>query len=138
MRSPEKFFQDLFFGEHLRLCPWSLALASKGLILGLGPEPCVLDSTSGQDVKIWNCISENIKAFSHQNSHLATKTFCYRCTDISIKDFLFTQFVCMLHFMISANLCFGDIKRFMLMTYHLFFKSSKCRDSLGQSIENHP
>ena len=60
------------FGEHLRLCPWSLALASSILVLGLesvcprkgcpwpwprfffcvlglglGPEPCVVDSTSG-------------------------------------------------------------------------------------------
>ena len=60
-----------FFGEHLRLCPWSLALASsipvlglesvcprKGCpwswpriffcVLGLGLEPCVPDSTSGE------------------------------------------------------------------------------------------
>ena len=66
----KKFCEDLFFffGEHLRLCPWSLALASsipvlglesacprKGCpwpwpriffcVLGLGLEPCVLDST---------------------------------------------------------------------------------------------
>ena len=40
----KKKFEDLFFGEHLRLCPWSLALASRGSVLGL--EPCVLDSTS--------------------------------------------------------------------------------------------
>ena len=58
----KKFCEDLFFfffGEHLRLCPWFLALASRvsvlgravlGLgffcVLGLGLEPCVLDSTS--------------------------------------------------------------------------------------------
>ena len=43
-----------FFGEHLRLCPWSrafLSLASRGsvlekAVLGLGLEPYVLDSTS--------------------------------------------------------------------------------------------
>ena len=49
LRSPEKkFFEDLFiFGEHLRLCHWFLALASKFFcIVGLGLEPCVLDSTS--------------------------------------------------------------------------------------------
>ena len=34
LRSPEKFFEDLFFfGEHLRLCPWSLA--SSIPVLGL-------------------------------------------------------------------------------------------------------
>ena len=32
-RSPEKSF--FFFGEHLRLCPWSLALASSIPVLGL-------------------------------------------------------------------------------------------------------
>ena len=56
----KKIFEDLFFGPHLRLCPWSLALsiavlgrAVLGLnlgfflcFLGLGLEPCVLDSTS--------------------------------------------------------------------------------------------
>ena len=61
------------FGEHLRLCPWSLALASRvsvlgkavlGLVffcvLGLGLEPCVLDSTS---VKIFkaNATSQKIQ-----------------------------------------------------------------------------
>ena len=68
-KSPEKIFEDLFclkkdfedlffelawkfktfffFWEHLRLCPWSLALASRGSALGLGLEPCVLDSISG-------------------------------------------------------------------------------------------
>ena len=69
-RSPEKILEDLcVFGERLRLCPSSLALASsipvlglksvcprKGCpwswpriffcVLGLGFEPCVLDSTS--------------------------------------------------------------------------------------------
>ena len=34
-RSPEKNFKDLFFGERLRLCPWSLALASSIAVLGL-------------------------------------------------------------------------------------------------------
>ena len=34
-RSPEKSFEDFFFGEHLRLCPWSLALASSVPVLGL-------------------------------------------------------------------------------------------------------
>ena len=36
-RSPEKNFLKtfLFFGEHLRLCPWSLALASSIPVLGL-------------------------------------------------------------------------------------------------------
>ena len=59
-KSPEKTFEDLcFFKEHLRLCPWFLALASRGsvlgmavlglglgffCVLGLGLEPCVLDS----------------------------------------------------------------------------------------------
>ena len=50
LRLPEKNFEDLFFGEHLRLCPWpweGLSLASKFFcVLGLGLEPCVLDSTS--------------------------------------------------------------------------------------------
>ena len=37
-RSPEKLFEDLFIGERLRLCPWSLALAfaSSIPVLGLG------------------------------------------------------------------------------------------------------
>ena len=45
-RSPENFSEDLFFGVHLRLCPWPsprafLSLASrgsvlKGAVLGLG------------------------------------------------------------------------------------------------------
>ena len=34
-RSPEKIFEDLVFGEHLSLCPWSLALASSIPVLGL-------------------------------------------------------------------------------------------------------
>ena len=67
-RSLEKFLWRpfFFFGEHLRLCPWPwprafLSLASRGsvlgravlglglgffCVLGLGLEPCVLDSTS--------------------------------------------------------------------------------------------
>ena len=71
-RLPEILFcRPFFFGEHLRLCPWSLALASsipvlgferfcprKGCpwpwiffcVLGLGLEPCVLDSTSVEDL----------------------------------------------------------------------------------------
>ena len=64
-RSPKNFFEDLFFREHLRLCPWPwprafLFLASRGSVLGkavlglgvfcvLGLEPCVLDSTSGKN-----------------------------------------------------------------------------------------
>ena len=32
-RLPENFFEDIFFGEHLRLCPWSLA--SSIPVLGL-------------------------------------------------------------------------------------------------------
>ena len=36
LRSPEKFLRrPFFFGEHLRLCPWSLALASSISVLGL-------------------------------------------------------------------------------------------------------
>ena len=36
VRSPEKkFWTPFFLGEHLRLCPWSLALASRGSVLGL-------------------------------------------------------------------------------------------------------
>ena len=31
----KNFCEDLFFGEHLRLCPWSLALASSIPVLGL-------------------------------------------------------------------------------------------------------
>ena len=71
-RLPEKSFEDLilFFRERLRLCPWPwprafLSLALRGsvlgkpvlglrlglgfflCVLGLGLEPCVLDSTSG-------------------------------------------------------------------------------------------
>ena len=34
-RSPEKNFEDFFFGEHLRLCPWSLVLAPSIPVLGL-------------------------------------------------------------------------------------------------------
>ena len=34
----KKLIEDLFFGEHLHLCPWSLALASRGSVLGLGLE----------------------------------------------------------------------------------------------------
>ena len=35
-RSPEnKILKTLFFGERLRLCPWSLALASSIPVLGL-------------------------------------------------------------------------------------------------------
>ena len=34
-RSPEKLFWRHFFLEHLRLCPWSLALTSSILVLGL-------------------------------------------------------------------------------------------------------
>ena len=36
-RSSEKNFENLFFGEHLRLCPWPrafLSLASRGSVLG--------------------------------------------------------------------------------------------------------
>ena len=36
-RSPKKIFEDVFFGEHLRLCPWPrafLSLASRGSVLG--------------------------------------------------------------------------------------------------------
>ena len=68
-RLPEIFFEDLFFGKHLQLCPWSLALTSSipvlGLkrvcpwpwpriffcVLGLGFESCVHDSTSDQYFK---------------------------------------------------------------------------------------
>ena len=31
----KNFCEDFFFGEHLRLCPWSLALASSITVLGL-------------------------------------------------------------------------------------------------------
>ena len=44
------FLRPFFFGEHLRLCPWSLASSIPVLGLGffcvLGLEPYVLDSTS--------------------------------------------------------------------------------------------
>ena len=33
-RTPEKNFEDLFFWEYLSLCSWSLALASRGSVLG--------------------------------------------------------------------------------------------------------
>ena len=61
LKTLKKIFEDLFFGEHMRLRPWSLALASRisvlgkavlGLVLGffcvlgLGLELRVLDSTS--------------------------------------------------------------------------------------------
>ena len=52
-RSTEKkFLRPFFVGKHLHLCPWSLAssILVLGLVffcvLGLGLEPCVLDSTS--------------------------------------------------------------------------------------------
>ena len=58
-RLPEKLFWRpfFFFGEHLRLCPWFLASRGSVLgkavlglgffcVLGLGLEPCVLDSTT--------------------------------------------------------------------------------------------
>ena len=64
--SKKTFLKTFFFGEHLRLCPWSLAsnISVLGLervcprkgcpwpriffcVVGLGLEPCVLDSTSG-------------------------------------------------------------------------------------------
>ena len=46
------------FGEYLRLCSWSLALASRvsvleKAVLGLGLEPCVLDSTSAMVVFLY-------------------------------------------------------------------------------------
>ena len=31
----KNFWRPFFFWEHLRLCPWSLALASRGSVLGL-------------------------------------------------------------------------------------------------------
>ena len=56
LRSPEKNFEDLFFGEHFasvslvfgleRVCPWPWP-RNFFCFLGLGLEPCVLDSTSG-------------------------------------------------------------------------------------------
>ena len=50
----KKFLRPFFSGKHLHLCPWlwpgaflSLALVSDFFcVLGLGLEPCVLDSTS--------------------------------------------------------------------------------------------
>ena len=77
----KNFCEDLFFfGKHLRLCPWSLALASSipvlprkclsserlslalasdfFCVLGLGLEPCVLDSISarlGYERVEWKC-----------------------------------------------------------------------------------
>ena len=50
----KNYFEDLFFGVHLRLCPWSLALASRSSVLGravLGLELCVLDSTSAYNFR---------------------------------------------------------------------------------------
>ena len=79
----KNFCEDLFFfffGEHLRFvslvlglehsCPWpreclsserlSLALASDFFcVLGLGLEPCVLDSTSANAFSIRKCFSED-------------------------------------------------------------------------------
>ena len=74
----EKNFVDLFFGEHLRLCSWSLALASSIPVLGLErvcprkscrwlriflrpwPWPHVLDSTSVHYFQIsWIPLYEN-------------------------------------------------------------------------------
>ena len=55
----KNFFENVFFFfvEHLRLCPWPrafLSLASRvsvlgKAVLGLGLEPCVLDSTSDDE-----------------------------------------------------------------------------------------
>ena len=56
------FFEDVFFSENTcRLCPWlwpqeglfseGLSLASDFFVLGLGLEPCVLDSISVGYVK---------------------------------------------------------------------------------------
>ena len=52
----KKIFGDLFFGEHLCLCPWSwpreglsLTLASEFFCV-LGHEPCVFDPTSVTDL----------------------------------------------------------------------------------------
>ena len=50
----KKFLRPIFLGKHLHLCPWSLALSITVLclglgffcVLGLGLDPCVLDSTS--------------------------------------------------------------------------------------------
>ena len=82
------FVKTFFFWEHLRLCPWSLALASSIPVLGLESvcprkgcpwpwpriffcvlslEPCVLDSTSTYYVgKAWTCffvISTSFESF---------------------------------------------------------------------------
>ena len=94
-----------FFFEHLRLCPWSLALASsipvlglesvcprKGYpwprpriffcVLGLGLEPCVLDSTSDSYV-YFICIKANFsktnvpEMFCSFNGRLVFKFICF-------------------------------------------------------------
>ena len=50
----KKHFEDLFYGEHLRLSSWSLALASDFFCV-LGLEPWVLDSTSACCLSLQQC-----------------------------------------------------------------------------------
>ena len=42
-----------------------------------------------QEVKIWNCIPQIFGHFRTKNLNLATKTFYYLCTNISIKEFVY-------------------------------------------------
>ena len=69
----KKIFEGLFFGKHLRLCPWSLASSIPVLVLGLrffcvlGLEPCILHSTS-------------------DNNNTATSSLCVLCSRRGIVD----------------------------------------------------
>ena len=94
----KSFCEDLFFffGEHLRFaslvlglehsCPWpreclsserlSLALASDFFcVLGLGLEPCVLDSTSGDQVELEAMVLDYPKFYNHEYCGLVVVIF---------------------------------------------------------------
>ena len=53
----------------MRLCPWSLALASKFFCVlgfGLGLEPCVLDTTSAKSIRSGSFLQKRILPPRHQ------------------------------------------------------------------------